>query len=109
MSEQEIPSEPIAQPAQTIETPPLRTKRDIQGTIVLVGGIGSLLWGVISWLGAGWGLWRYEMGLNGAQWAFFLGIATIVLSIWQGIRAKKSVTRRRVRAAGQACLLPSSM
>lgn len=92
MSEQEIPSETIAPPAHAPQPSPPISKRDIQGTIVLLGGVSALLWGVISWLGGGWGLWRYEMGLNGACWAFFLGVATIALAIWLGRKAKKSVS-----------------
>ncbi len=96
MSEQEIPVEAVEPQVETAppspETAPASaTKFDFQGTLVLLAGGGALLWGLIAALGTGWGFWNYTTGINGVTWAFFLGLAAIVLGLLLGTRARKAI------------------
>lgn len=87
MSEQEKLVEPSAAPPPS---PPAKAKRDIQGTLMLIAGVGALLWGLVSALGTGWELWDYKTGLNGVKWSFFLAMATILLGLFLGWSARKT-------------------
>lgn len=94
MDEQENPTatgeaagEPNAAPSVVAANKP----RDMQGTLILAAGGGSLLWGLISALGAGWGFWQYTSGLKGVTWAFFLALGAILLGALFGWRARKSL------------------
>lgn len=94
MSEQDIPTETAeAVPPQTpASTAPVAKKRDIQGTVILLAGVGALLWGLIAALGTGWGFWEYTSGLKGVAFAFFLAIAAILLGALFGWRARKAIS-----------------
>ncbi len=107
MDEQET-STPVdvAQPVET-GTPPVNTAvpfagRDWQGLIVLVAGVGALVWGLLSAVGVGWGFWDWSSGLKGVMWSFILAIGAILFGILFGWRAKKSgvVRPRSVRWIG---------
>lgn len=94
MNEQEIPAEPV----ETVVTPPPpaalaeTNKLDIQGTLVLVAGLGAIVWGLVAALGTGWGFWAYGSGLKGVTWAFFLALGAILLGTLFGWRAKKAIS-----------------
>lgn len=97
MNDQEIPAEAVEtvapntnapQPAPVVQ----KKKLDIQGNLVLVAGVGALLWGLISALGTGWGLWEYTSGLKGVTWAFFLGIGALLFGALFGWRARKLIS-----------------
>lgn len=93
MEEQENPAqttEPSVPPAPTAVVE--AKKFDFQGSIILAAGVGALLWGLISALGTGWGLWAYTAGLKGVTWAFFLSLGAILLGALFGWRAKKSLS-----------------
>jgi Protein of unknown function (DUF1499) len=95
VSEQEIPTEPVgvqSQDAHPVQASGTVAKFDIQGTLVLVAGVGALLWGLISALGTGWGFWEYTSGLKGVTWAFFLGLGALLFGALFGWRAKKAIT-----------------
>lgn len=64
--------------------------RDWQGYIVLVAGVGALLWGLISALGVGMGLWEWGRGLTGVLWSFVLAIGAILFGLLVAWRAKRS-------------------
>lgn len=104
MDEQEIAAEtvePVMPPEPlTPVSPPKR--RDIQGTLILVAGIGALVWGLVAALGTGWGFWEYTSGLKGVTWAFFLALGAILLGALFGWRARKVITPppRKRRWAG---------
>jgi hypothetical protein len=99
-------------PAETVESvttsnqplSPVAAKEplDIQGTVILISGIGAFVWGLISALGTGWGFWEYTSGLKGVTWAFFLALGAILLGALFGWRARKSITPppRKKRWAG---------
>jgi Protein of unknown function (DUF1499) len=100
VNEQEIPTEtveapPVSDPSTPIPGPstpvPVAKKRDIQGTLILMAGVGALVWGLISALGTGWGFWEYPSGLKGVTWAFFLALGAILLGALFGWRAKKAI------------------
>lgn len=99
MSEQDIPVEPVSAASGAAPHPsPLpqaailpRKKFDYQGSLVLVAGVGALLWGLVSALGTGWGFWEYTTGLKGVTWSFFLGIGAILFGLLFAWRAKKSI------------------
>lgn len=97
MNEQEIPTqnadvvEPVAA-AEPLSQAPVAQKRDIQGTLILVAGVGALLWGLIAAFGTGWGFWEYPSGLKGVTWAFFLALGAILLGALFGWRAKKAIS-----------------
>lgn len=82
-SDQEKAAEPVG--AQT------KAKPDYQGYVVLVAGVGALIWGLVSAVGTGWGFWAYQSGLKGVTLAFVLGIGAILLGIFFGWRARKAV------------------
>ena len=99
MNEQDIPTEvvdtPPSPPAATIA--PAISKpagRDWQGLLVVIAGVGALLWGLVSAVGSGWGLWEWSRGLTGVTWSFILAIGAILLGILFGWRAKKTGVAR---------------
>ena len=100
MNEQEIPSETAeavitpepAAPAEPASPAPVAKKRDFQGTLILLAGVGALVWGLVAALGTGWGFWAYTSGLKGVTWAFFLALGAILLGTLFGWRAKKAIT-----------------
>ncbi len=105
MDEQGIPAETV----ESVKTPnpqlsPVAAKEplDIQGTVILIAGIGAFIWGLVSALGTGWGFWEYTSGLKGVTWAFFLALGAILLGALFGWRARKSITPppRKRRWAG---------
>jgi len=105
VDEQEIPAETVE--SVTTPNPPLspvaaKKPLDIQGTVILIAGIGAFIWGLISALGTGWGFWDYTSGLKGVTWAFFLALGAILLGALFGWRARKSITPppRKRRWAG---------
>jgi hypothetical protein len=105
VNEQEIPSQAAEDIAAADPLPsPVadRKSRDIQGTLILIAGVGALVWGLISALGTGWGLWEYTSGLKGVTWAFFLALGAILLGALFGWRAKKAISPppRKRRWAG---------
>lgn len=105
MDEQAIPADAV----ESVTTPnpqlsPVAAKEplDIQGTVILIAGIGAFIWGLVSALGTGWGFWEYTSGLKGVTWAFFLALGAILLGALFGWRARKSITPppRKRRWAG---------
>ena len=95
MNEQEVPHETSgakASPASTQPVAPVRTKIDYWGYLVLIAGVGALVWGFVAAVGTGWGLWEYTSGLKGVTWAFFLGLGAILVGAVQGWRARKAIT-----------------
>ena len=81
---------PVAASAQPVVPATAFAGRDWQGIIVLVAGGGALLWGLISAVGVGWGLWSWSSGLTGVIWSFILAIGAILFGILFAWRAKKS-------------------
>ena len=80
----------VAASAQLVVPAAAFAGRDWQGIIVLVAGGGALLWGLISAVGVGWGLWSWSSGLTGVMWSFILAIGAILFGILFAWRAKKS-------------------
>lgn len=70
-----------------------KAKLDYQGYLVLIAGVGALVWGFVSAVGTGWGFWAYQSGLKGVTWAFFLGLGAILFGILFGWRARKAITQ----------------
>lgn len=95
-SDQEKAAEPIAAsvtPNGTSEgAVATKAKLDYQGYLVLIAGVGALVWGFVSAVGTGWGFWAYQSGLKGVTWAFFLGLGAILFGILFGWRARKAIT-----------------
>lgn len=99
MNEQDIPTEvvdgPPSPPAAAVApATPKPAGRDWQGLVVLTAGLGALLWGLVSAVGSGWGLWEWSRGLTGVTWSFFLAIGAILLGALFGWRAKKTGVSR---------------
>ena len=99
MNEQDIPTEvvdtPPSPPAATIASAISKPAgRDWQGMVVITAGVGALLWGLVSAVGSGWGLWEWSRGLTGVTWSFILAIGAILLGILFGWRAKKTGVAR---------------
>lgn len=95
MNEQEIPVETpeTTVSADTNANPTTKTPRsDYAGNFVLLAGAGALLWGLISAVGTGWGLWAYTSGLKGVTWAFFLALGAILIGLLRGRAARKSIS-----------------
>ncbi len=69
-----------------------RTQKDILGYLVLIAGVGALVWGAVAAIGTGWGFWAYTSGLKGVAGAFLLGIAAILIGLVQEWRVRKSTT-----------------
>jgi Protein of unknown function (DUF1499) len=108
VEEQEIPEQsaeaaPPPPPITKVEA----TKFDFQGSLILVAGVGAVLWGLIAALGTGWGFWAYPAGLKGVTWAFFLALGAILLGALFGWRAKKAISPppRKRRWAGMLAAL----
>ena len=84
----------VAASAQPVVPAAAFAGRDWQGIIVLVAGVSALLWGLISAVGVGWGLWSWSSGLTGVMWSFILAIGAILFGILFAWRAKKSGVSR---------------
>ena len=94
VNNQEVPHETpeaTVSPFPAQSTTPVRAKRDIFGYLVLIAGVGALVWGFVSAVGTGWGFWEYTSGLKGVTWAFFLGIGAIFIGLIQEWRARRSI------------------
>lgn len=94
-SDQEKAAEPVEAPVTPNNssggTSVAKAKPDYQGYLVLIAGVGALVWGFVSAVGTGWGFWAYQSGLKGVTWAFFLGLGAILFGILFGWRARKAV------------------
>lgn len=88
VDESATPSAPTLTPVTSSTT--VFAGRDWQGYVVLVAGVGALLWGLVSALGVGMGLWEWSRGLTGVLWSFILAIGAILFGILFGWRTKKS-------------------
>jgi hypothetical protein len=69
-----------------------RAQKDIWGYLVLIAGLGALVWGTVAAVGTGWGFWAYTSGLKGVAAAFLLGILAILIGLVQEWRVRKSIT-----------------
>lgn len=69
-----------------------RASKDILGYVVLIAGVGALVWGAVAAVGTAWGYWAYTSGLKGVACAFLLGIAAILIGLVQEWRVRKSNT-----------------
>jgi hypothetical protein len=69
-----------------------RTQKDIFGYLVLIAGVGALVWGAVAAVGTAWGFWAYTSGLKGVAGAFLLGIAALLIGLVQEWRVRKSTT-----------------
>lgn len=94
-SDQDMAAEPLEAPITPNEASSLasgtKARPDYQGYLVLVAGVGALVWGFVSAVGTGWGFWAYQSGLKGVTWAFFLGIGAILFGILFGWRGRKAI------------------
>ncbi|APG63764.1 hypothetical protein LPB140_09700 [Sphingorhabdus lutea] len=70
------------------------------------GGVGAILWALVSAIGTGWGFWDYKKGLTGVQWSFFLALAVIVIFLfgfwYDRKKEKKKFGLLRILGAGSA-------
>jgi hypothetical protein len=69
-----------------------RAQKDIFGYLVLITGVGALVWGAVAAVGTGWGFWAYTSGLKGVAGAFLLGVAALLTGLVQEWRVRKSTT-----------------
>ena len=95
LNDTKAPQEPAETTISTASAPSVtqtRAKRDIFGYLVLIAGVGALVWGFVAAVGTGWGFWEYTSGLKGVTWAFFLGIGAILVGLVQEWRARKLIT-----------------
>jgi hypothetical protein len=69
-----------------------RAQKDIFGYLVLIAGVGALVWGAVAAVGTGWGFWAYTSGLKGVAGAFLLGVAALLTGLVQEWRVRKSTT-----------------
>ncbi len=69
-----------------------RTQKDIFGYLVLIAGVGALVWGAVAAVGTAWDFWAYTSGLKGVAGAFLLGIAALLIGLVQEWRVRKSTT-----------------
>ena len=83
-------SDPVSQEQPVTNAAIIPVGRDWQGRLVFAAGVGALLWGIVSALGAGWGAWEWSRGLTGVLWSFILAIGAILFGILFGWRARKS-------------------
>jgi len=94
VNDQDIPQDTNnaqASPASPQMGEPVRKKVDYWGYIVLVAGIGALVWGLVSAVGTGRGYWEYTSGLKGVAGAFLLGLGAILIGAIQGWRTRKAI------------------
>jgi len=94
VNDQDIPQDTNnaqASPASPQMGKPVRKKVDYWGYIVLVAGIGALVWGLVSAVGTGRGYWEYTSGLKGVAGAFLLGLGAILIGAIQGWRTRKAI------------------
>jgi hypothetical protein len=69
-----------------------RAQKDVFGYLVLITGVGALVWGAVAAVGTGWGFWAYTSGLKGVAGAFLLGVAALLMGLVQEWRVRKSTT-----------------
>lgn len=95
MNEQDEPAETpeaIVSADKNVVSNATTAKADFAGNLVLLAGAGALLWGSLSAVGTGWGLWAYTSGLKGVTWAFFLALGAILIGVLRGWMARKSIS-----------------
>ena len=95
MNEQDVPAETpeaIVSADKNVVSNAITAKADFAGNLVLLAGAGALLWGLLSAVGTGWGLWAYTSGLKGVTWAFFLALGAILIGVLRGWMARKSIS-----------------
>lgn len=91
MTDQEAPQLAPEATSSSASAQP-RAQKDILGYLVLIAGLGALVWGAVSAIGTGWGFWDYKSGLMGVAGAFLLGIVAILIGLVQELRVRKSNT-----------------
>lgn len=94
VNEHEIPDEAMnvqASPASGQPGAPAGKAFDYWGYLVLVAGVGALIWGLLAAVGTGWGFWEYTSGLKGVAGAFLLCLATILIGAIQSWRVRKAI------------------
>ncbi len=99
------PQPPVTPPVPT--PAPAFAGSDWQGRLIFATGLGAVLWGLVSAIGTGWGLWPWRSGLAGVTWSFFLAIAVIFAGVVLGQRARKTGLVRPywLRWAGMAAAI----
>ena len=91
MTDQQAPhAAPDASSTQASAHP--RAQKDVMGYLVLIAGVGALVWGLVAAVGTGWGFWAYTSGLKGVAAAFLLGVVSILIGLVQEWRVRKSAT-----------------
>ncbi len=55
--------------------------KDWKGSILFFAGIISIVWGLFSALGSGWGGWDYRTGINGYLYSAVLSLVIIILGV----------------------------
>lgn len=91
LTDQEAPQEAAEATLSPASAQP-RAQKDILGYLVLIAGLGALVWGAVSAVGTAWGFWEYTSGLKGVAGAFLLGIVAILMGLFQELRVRKSST-----------------
>jgi len=91
LTDQEAPQEAAEATLSPASAQP-RAQKDILGYLVLIAGLGALVWGAVAAVGTGWGFWEYTSGLKGVAGAFLLGIVAILMGLFQELRVRKSST-----------------
>ncbi|MBJ7387939.1 MAG: DUF1499 domain-containing protein [Sphingomonadaceae bacterium] len=91
MTDQEAPQEAAEATLSPASAQP-RAQKDILGYLVLITGLGALVWGAVAAVGTAWGFWEYTSGLKGVAGAFLLGIVAILMGLFQELRVRKSST-----------------
>jgi hypothetical protein len=92
LTDQEVPHETsgkTSSAASLQSTVRPRAQKDIVGYLVLIVGVGALVWGAVSAVGTGWGFWNYKSGLFGVAGAFLFGVVAILIGLVQEWRVRK--------------------
>ena len=105
MTDQQAPQATVN--AKSSQEP--RAQKDILGYLVLIAGVGALLWGAVAAVGTGWGFWAYTSGLKGVAGAFLLGIAAILFGKGDQVAARAPHWRGIAPLAGGDALLAGTI
>ena len=94
VNEQEVPQETPGSTGSPdhLQAETSTPKADVAGNLVMLAGVGALVWGLVSAVGTGWGFWAYTSGLKGVTWAFFLALGALLIGLFRGWYARKAIS-----------------
>jgi Protein of unknown function (DUF1499) len=99
--------QPVQEAVDSVVPAPVAKPSGWAGKLVLGLAVSAVLFGLVSAIGTGWGLWNWQSGFAGLDYSFYLALATIALGVLLGWLAKRrgGAAPRAMRWLGMAIAL----